>query len=409
MRNWLEIWRDHPDIFVANNWQECPSEKRKDWRLPAQFSYFSGGETALRVGIVASESLPKEDDFLLAGMLWANRLSNGARTVIYFIAPDFSPFLLQALYKIGGSIVARAAYWREKLSPSLYLIPESTLHNSIKYSLGEQRLDWMKWRQELNPVAKQQLDVVKRFFDELEDRRVRTEIKSQSISFMWGNLEIAELRRKGKKFELTSKAKWEKDPEKTRQFQRQGWVDSAGALNAEFCSSILSIIFALEDKEKKGELKPKEQLSLSLHQGSGIISTMWGIPWEWPWLPKDRTENWVHDLGQWFYYEGGGYLSVVCPILEKPLYVASQSVLLKCVLEKSNLLNSNKKKPMNSVWDSRIHWLTLSSIESDLRLWLSWLKAPDEFQIWTLPDQWQKEGLFEIVCRSIPPSVFDTN
>jgi hypothetical protein len=409
VKNWQEVWKYHSDIFIVNNWQECSNEIRKDWRLPAHFSYFSGGETALRVGIVVSETLPREDEFLLAGMIWAKRLSNGAKTVIYFVAPDFSPFLLQALNKIGGAIVARGVYWREKLSPSLYLIPDNAVNSTIKYSMGEPRLDWGRWVQELNPVAQQQLEAVKNFFEKLKERRVRTEIKQQSISFIWGSIEIAELKRKGKRFELLSKAKWEKDPDKSRNYQRQGWVDSTGMLNHEFTTTLLSILDFLEDKEKKAELKLKDCLSLYLHHGGGIISTLWGSPWEWPWLPKDRGENWVHDLGQWFYFQGSGQLSVVCPILEKPLNIASQSILLKCVLEKSLLLNSTKMKSVNSVWDSRIHWLTLSSMENDLRLWLSWLKAPEQFQIWTLPDNWHKEGLNELTCRSVSSSFQGNN
>ncbi len=401
MKNWQEVWEHHVDIFITKEWQECSIEKRKDWRLPAQFCYFSGGETALRVGIVVSESMPTEDEFLLAGMLWANRLSNGARTVIYFIAPDFSPFFLHSLSKIGGVIVARAIYWRERLTPSLYLIPENTVGSSMKYTLGEVRPNWLKWRQELNPVAQQQLTVIESFFDNLSERHVRTEIKPQTISFMWGNIEIAEIKRKGKKFELVTKSKWEKDLEKSRQFQRQGWVDTSGALNSEFCTTVFNIICSLEAKERNDELKARERLSLWLHHGGGVISTLWGTSREWPWLPKDRGESWVHDLGQWFYFEGGGQLSVVCPILEKPLNNASQATLLTSVLERSQLLSIGKTKPIDSVWDSKIHWLTLRSMEADLRLWLSWLREPEQFRIWTLPDDWQKQGLNELACRSV--------
>lgn len=400
MDRWQAVWEAHPDFFIASNFQECLNEKKKDWRLPNQFDYFSGGETSLRVGIIASSKLPKEEDFLLAGMLWGNRLSNGAKTVIYFIAPDFSPFFLQTLSKVGGVLNARAAYWRDKLTPSLYLIPEKTNEKITHISLGEERLDWNKWRQELNPVAQYQLDVVKTYVDQLLVRQVRTDIKTQSISLLWGNLEIAEIRRKGKKFEIMTKTKWERDPELGKRWQRSGWVDVSGVLNQEFRQAITSILNHLEDKEKRGEFKPKEILSHYLHQGSGIISTLWGSPWVWPWLPKERGENWVHELGQWFYFQGDGQLSVVCPILEKPMAVASHSLLLSSVLKNSDLLCSFKKKTSAIFWDERIIWLTTTSMEEDLRLFQSWLKNPEQFQIWTLPDQWQTRGMDEISCRS---------
>lgn len=404
MNTWHRVWEAHPNLFLAQNWQECPSEKRKDWRLPAQFSYFSGGETSLRIGIIASSVIPKEEDFLLAGMLWGSRLSNGVKAVVYFVAPDFSPFFLLTLNQIGGILNARAVYWREKLSPSLYLIPENTNQHNIRYSLGEERPDWSKWRQELNPVAQHQFDVVKEYFDQFKVRRVRSDIKPLHITFLWGNIEIAEIRRKGRKFELMTKIKWERDPELTRQWQRSGWVDVSGTINPEFHQAITNILHHLEGKEKRGELKPKEVLSLYLHDGGGIVSTLWGNVWEWPWLPKERGENWVHELSQWFYFQGEGQLSVVCPIFEKPLVQATQSLLLSCVLEKSLLLRSSRTKSSETLWDGQIHWLTTTSMEGDLRLLQSWLKNPELFQIWTLPELWQTKGLNEMSCRSLSSS-----
>ncbi|SHN82095.1 hypothetical protein [Desulfitobacterium chlororespirans] len=401
MNNWLEIWEQHPDVFIAQNWQECPAEKRKDLRLPQQYSYFFGGETALRVGIVASQILPKEEEFLLAGMLWANRLSNGARTVIYFIAPDFSPFLLHALAKMGGLINAKAVYWRERLSPSLYLIPEAPSGGQKRIAVGERRPNWLKWRQELNPVAQHQLFVVKGFFDKLAQRGVRCELKPLTISYLRGNIEIAEIKRKGKKFELTTKLKGLKHDEKAQSLLRQGWVDASGELNSEFCTAILTILDDLEEKERKGQLKPKDQLSLWLYQGGGILSSLWGAPKDWPWLPKDRSESWIAELGQWHYFEGNGQISVICPILDKPLTQASQAILLSSVLEKSTLLHPDKTKT-NTAWDMQIHWLTLKDFEEELRLWLSWLKYPERYQVWILPNDWQAEGLNELVCRSAP-------
>lgn len=399
MINWLEVWEHHPDVFIVQNWQECSPEKKKDLRLPSQFSYFFGGETALRVGIVASQTLLKEEEFLLAGMLWANRLSNGARAVIYFVAPDFSPFLLNTFSKIGGRINAKGVYWRERLSPSLYLIPDPTSGIHKKITIGERKPNWLKWEQELNPVAQHQLSVVKGFFDQLVDRGVRYELKPQTISFMWGNIEIAEIKRRGKKFDLVTKAKWEKDGLIAQSLQRQGWVDASGELDSEFCSAVQRILEILEEKERAGQLKPKERLALWLYRGNGILSSLWGTPREWPWLPKDRSETWISDLGQWFYFEGNGQISVVCPIIDKPLSQASSAILLSSVLENTSLLNFDKCKSGEN-WDLRIHWLTSKEIEEELRLWLTWLKSPEKYQIWILPQNWQIEGLNELVCRS---------
>lgn len=398
---WNTIWEAHPDVFIVKDWKEYPDEKKKASRLSMQFAYFMGGETTLRVGIIASSSVPNEEEFLLAGLLWGNRLSNGAKTVIYFVAPNFSSSFLTGLDKIGGTIFARAVYWREKLSPSLYPIPENQSRNQVRYALGEERPDWKRWGEGLNPVVRQQLTTVNSFFSKLAIRRVRIEIKTQSISFLWGHFEIAEVRRKGKKFELTTKTKWLKKSEQMVKWQKQGWVDASGSLNPEFCNAILSILDYLESLEQEGKLRIQDHLALLLHQGDGVLKSLWGSPWSWPWLPKDRSESSVLELADWYFYQGNGQLSVVCPIFEKPLTKAAQSLILASVLEKSLLLTIAKDDQGNPlVWDGRVHWLTTISKKEELQRWYCWLTDVDKFPIWTLPENWQEKGIYELNCQS---------
>lgn len=400
--DWNLVWEAHPDLLIAGNWIECPEDKKKENRLSPLFAYFMGGETTLRVGIIASSLLVNEEEFLLSGVLWGNRLSNGAKTVIYFVATDFSASFLSAIAKIGGNISARAAYWREKLTPSLYLIPEKQKGVQQPYALGEERSDWQRWGQSLNPVAQQQLKIVKEFFACLADRRVCPKIKHQQISFYWGNLEIAEVRRKGKKFELNSKVKWLKNNEQVLNWQKSGWVDASGLLNAEFAEVMPEILDYLESLEREGKLRPQDLLALWLQHGGEVVESLWGTPWPWPWLPKDRSESAVLELEEWFFYQANGQLNVVCPILDKPLFKAAQSILLTSVLQGSLLLASAKDEQGNSlVWDARVHWLTIPSLEDELRRWHCWLKDSDKFPIWTLPEDWRDKGIYELNSKSL--------
>jgi hypothetical protein len=398
---WNTIWEAHPEVFIAQNWVECSEDKKKANRLPTQYSYFMGGETTLRVGIIACSSISREEEFLLAGVLWGNRLSNGAKTIIYYVAPDFSMAFLKSILKIGGSISARAVYWREKLTPSLYLIPEERHSIQSRCSLGEERPDWKRWGQGLNPVARQQLMIVNKFFADLNCRRIRIEIKQQHIAFLWGNFEIAEVRRHGKKFELSTKVKWMKNDELSVKWQKQGWVDASDSLNAEFCTTIISMLNYLESLENEGKLRSQDLLSLWLHQGDGILKSLWGSPWQWPWLPKDRYENTVQELEQWYYFQGNGQISVVCPIFEKPLMRASRSIILSSVLNSSVLLENAKDELGNRLlWDGRIHWLTTLGMEDELRRWYCWIKNIDNFPIWTLPGNWKEKGIYELNSRA---------
>jgi hypothetical protein len=400
--SWNAVLESHRDIFVARNWQECSEENRKRWKLPTKFSYFMAGETALRAGIIACTTVIHEENFLLAGILFANRLSNGAKTIIYYIAPDFSPAFLHTINKVGGNFSLRAVYWRKKLSPSLYLIPDKNNQRPISTSaFAEKRPDWESWGKNLNPVTRQQLMVVQAFFESLRSCRIRVEFKHQTIAFFWSNFEIAEVKLKGKKFELMIKTKWEKDQKKAAQWLKAGWVDAYGNLNTEFCNSILSIIDSFEVLERNGNMSNRDLLSLWLNNSEGALSSIWGKVWNWPWLPKERGEGWVNELGQLYYFQGNGQISIVCPILERPMLEACQSILLASVLEISHLLSQAQGQNGEHLeWDKKIHWLALPEFEENLRLWHSWLKSPEQFQIWSLPSNWRTQGLYELTSET---------
>lgn len=116
-------------------------------------------------------------------------------------------------------------------------------------------------------MARQQLITVKDFFSKLASRGVQLVVKNQSINVVWGNFEIAEVRRKGKKFELCTKLKWLKSKELMLKWQKQGWVDSSGSLNTGFCATILDILDYLEALEQEGKLRPQDLLASLLYKG----------------------------------------------------------------------------------------------------------------------------------------------
>ena len=404
--NWQAAWDAHPDVFLAREWQECPAEKKKSWRLPAQFAYYWGGETALRVGIIASAEMVKEEEFLLAGIQFGNRLSNGARTVIYYVAPNFSPYFLFAINKFGHVINARAVYWKERLKPSLYLVPEGIRPVNSSTPLGEYRPSWNGWAQGLNPVSQSELTIVRHFFEQFKKRGVRWELRNQTILFLWGNLEIAEVRKKGKKFELTGKGKWEKRKEWISQWQKHGWIDSYGKLNQEFCRMIEEMISHLEEMSKTGELRESDLLAWQLYKSSGMGNLIWGEPIQCPWLSKDRSTNWINELNKWLYFQADGKISVVCPVIEKPLPEGGASVLLSSVLEKSMLFSAVKNEQGEGLeWEEVIHWITIPEWEEDLRLWQSWLKNPEQFKVWVLPEGWKDNGIKELNLRGLVSNI----
>lgn len=231
-------------------------------------------------------------------------------------------------------------------------------------------------------------------------RRVTVDFRPDQIIFCWGNIEIAEVRRKGKKFDLITKAKRAKTAEQVTLDQRHGWVDAAGNLNDDFCTAVQAIVGQLEWLEQAGEVRAKEVLALRLRHGDGVLTSLWGHAWSWPWLPKERGDSWVADLGQWYYFQGNGQLSMVCPILERPLIEAGHSLILTAILETGVLEHALRNRQESLSWDGRVHWLTLPACEEELRRWHDWLREPDQFPIWVLPEGWRQQELSELICHS---------
>ena len=393
--DWKEIWDANPDIFIVSGWEECLIEKRKGWHLPSQFSYFSAGDMNLRVGIIACEGAYKEEEFLLGGILWGSRLGNGARTVIYFVAQEFSPIFLGALAKLGGTLSAKAVFWREKLTPSLYPVQEKKYpRSSFCAELGELRPQWDFWERHINPVALNHLKVIKRYFEELVKRRVRTVFKKNKIVFCWGNIEIAEVKKKGNKFELTTKIKWTRNKSIARKFLKSGWVDCSGAINEEFRRAINGILELLENMESNGSLDIKDLLAIKLISEGNFAPEFFGKYFELPWIPKKR--NHIFNTGDLYFFSLANQIKVINPILEKPLQRIVITLLALTTLEYSSLSNNGFFPYFNNKWNRKLYLLSQPNLIEELRLCRSWLKEAERYPLILLPANWKTEGLKEL-------------
>lgn len=394
--NWKELWDANPDIFIVSGWEECPEDKRKNWHLPSQFSYFSAGDMNLRVGIIAAQGVYKEEDFFLGGILWGSRLGNGARTVMYFVAPNFSPVFLRAVAELGGPLSAKTVYWREKLTPNLFLVPENNYHNSsFKYNLGEKRPDWEIWERQLNPVAKHHLNIVKNYFESLGRRRVRVVFKKNRIAFCWGSIEIAEVKKKGNKFELNTKVKWTRNKIIASKFLKSGWVDISGQLNEEFCRTVNGILELLDNMEVNGSLDTKDLLALKLIYDKDFVPEFFGTYIDFPWLSKERSEKYI-DVNQLYFFHKDNEINIVYPILEKPLNKVVNCLLTFSALEFSSFAEEGLLTDPNVRWNKKIYLLSLPLYKEELRLCHSWLREPKKFPVLILPDDWKTEGLKEL-------------
>jgi len=375
-----------------SDWEQCPEEKRKSWHLSSLFNYFCSGDTNLRVGIIACPNEYKEEDFLFEGILWGSRIGNGARTVVYFVAQDFSPLFLNAIIKLGGTLSAKAVYWREKLTPCLYPVQEKEYSKNL-YGIEpvQMRSEWSFWQKQLNPVAWNHLKVIKDFFESLAKRRVRTSFEKNKIVFCWGTIEIAEIKKKGNKFELTVKVKWTRNKNIAAKFHKAGWVDYSGKINEEFRRAIFGIIELLENMEASGCLESKDLLALKLITDKDIIPFFFGKHIEYPWLSRER--NSPIDFCSLYYFSDNSQVHVIHPVLEKPMQKVVHTLLILSFLEYSDLYNRGLPDNSNIRWNRKVVLLSQSVFIKELRLCQSWLKNAEQCPIYLLPEDWQTEGL----------------
>jgi len=390
--DWSALWDCNADIFIMSGWEECSEEKRKGWHLSSHFKYFSAGDMNLRVGIIFCQDDYRDEAFLFEGILWGNRISNGAKTVLYFVAPRFSSVFLNALSQIKGIISAKAVYWRERLTPCLYPLQEKEyVKSAVSPETALPRPEWSTWEKQINPVARNQLDVIRHFFAGLAKRRVRTVIEKSRIIFCWGSIEIAEIKAKGNRFELATKVKWTRNKAIAAKFLKSGWVDSAGNINEDFRRAVYGILELLENIEANGNIDNKDLFALKVSSDKDFLPLYFGKHIEYPWLNKERSG--LADKSSLYYFCDDSQVNVIYPILEKPIQKFISALLIYSALEHSRLGINGLPHNAQVKWNKKIHLFSLPIFLEELRLCQSWLKDCALFPIYLLSEEWKTVGL----------------
>lgn len=390
--DWKEIWDANPGVFIGSGWEECSEDKKKVWHLSSRFSFYSSGDMNLRLGIIACQGNYKDEEFLLEGIIWGSRLGNGARTVIYYVAQDFSPVFLRAAAMLGGTLTAKAVYWREKLNPSLYPVREK-IFSKTAYDIegGELIAGWDYWEREMNPVALNHLITIKNYFEGLKKRRVRTVFQKNKIVFCWGKIEIAEVKKKSNKFELSTKVRWTRNKNIASKFLKSGWVDCSGMINEEFCRAVNGILELLENMESNGSLDARDLLAIKLINDKEFVPAFFGKHFEFPLVFKEKNDN--LELKNLYYFFDYCQINVVNPVLERPMAKIVNTLLLAAILETINIQDKGLPGYPEKKWNQKIYLLSQPVYRDELRLCQSWLKDAEQFPIILLPEDWKTEGL----------------
>ena len=392
--DWRGLWEAHSNLFVATNWQECARDKQQKWLLPPGFTYFSGGDMKLRTGLVVKTRSDQEEEFLKAGLLWAARLGNGARTVIYFVAPQFSNRFLRALEELGGLVTGKALYWRERIKPSLF--PASAEDGVAQDRTTVEYPTWTGWERQLNPVEASHLHVLRRYFEGLENLGTRIVFKRNRIALYKGNLELAQIRRTGSKIDFTTTARWI-GRSAAEQYQRKGWVDVDGNLNAEFQEALEKMIGLVQARYESRDFDGRELLSLMLWEDIPEIKNLWGKSWDMPCLTIDGKPL---DTGKVFFLLRGGTdeeedgekaevktLHVVYPILDKTFVRTAEAIWWYALMREID------KSLPEYQWDGCITCWVAATCQEELRIAVDWIKDRKKFPCYLIDKKWKQSGV----------------
>ncbi|MDR1962037.1 MAG: hypothetical protein LBQ16_07120 [Gracilibacteraceae bacterium] len=381
--NWQQICNENEKFFKGANWAECGENDRKTLRLSPRFRFLSAGDLNLKLGVVVAEGKAREEEMLANGLVWANRIGNGVHARLFFVAPAFSQAFLSSLQQLRGRLSCQAVLWREKLHPYFFPVTVGNISPGLAPFFAGPPAEWDAWGKKCNPVARQHLAVVRDYFDALAARRVRTVFRKNSIAFVWGDIDIAEVTAGGGKFVLRTK---DKGMMKRVAQVRQGWVDADSRLDNDFRLAVEWIIGWLEGREADGALPELSALTLKMwHEPGFIIPEETGTPFRFPWLKKETGGVQPDDF---WYFAGDGRVSVYYPVLARALEGLGELLYYDAVLREN--AEAISRLAGNATWDARIRVVTAERLSGELRWHQEYFKEAERFPLIILPENWRQ-------------------
>ncbi|MCL1791831.1 MAG: hypothetical protein FWG40_10915 [Peptococcaceae bacterium] len=390
--DWRAQWEAHSDLFVVSNWLERTQDRQAKWPLPAGFRYFSGGDMKLRAGIIVKTREDQEEEFLKAGLLWGAQLSNGARTVIYFVAPQFSERFLRLMDVFGGKLMCKAIYWRERMSPSIFAAT-----GGVEDQVRIERPDWKAWERQINPVEVSYLTGLRTYFESLEPLGARIVFLRNKIVLCRGSLEVAQIKKTANKLVFGSVAKW-LGRSAAEKYQKAGWVDADRCLNGAFRSAVEDLLGLITESLADDSLDAKEVMSLLLWENPGLAGEMWGRCVDFPCVfvdgkPLEAQRVYFMASGDEDTGNAGNAgdagspvrdLSVVVPILDKPLVRVGEAVWWH------GLMKSIMTRLPQYRWDGCVNCLVAPGCQEELRIALEWIRERNDFPCYVLDRGWKQ-------------------
>lgn len=247
LRQALEYIARDCSVFATDKLDAIEKTKARALHLPVKFAYFHGGSAYHRVAVICPvDSNLKFEQTLVAGLLWANKVSNGQRTILYIVGNKFSPESSYIVKLFGPQIQIRLVYFNPKLtSPLLVATKESVSPRYRPPDLVDQR----RWEDKFNPVERNWFITALSYFRRFMDKEIHIVFTENWVSIRFKGFEIARLTLKNGHLRITLTARSRREDMSVLgdREEIEGWINTTGSLNHDFVQAFEERLARLYD------------------------------------------------------------------------------------------------------------------------------------------------------------------
>jgi len=249
-------------IFATDKLELLEPSKLKTLKLPGKLAYFYGGAIYHRVAVVCprTKGLSHEQQ-VLAGLLWANRVSNGQKTVLYLVGKSFSDQFIHLVQLFGPQIEVRLVYFSSKLAPPLVVASREGKVSLPRFSVPPPR-DPSYWERFFNPVEKAWFKWAVEYFRNYRAEKLEICVLDNWVSIRFRGLEIVRIGKKESRLRIALTTRYPREIFGTvgNREEKEGWFNASGQLNSEFVEAFEQRLGILKaDKDLFARVCPEKQ------------------------------------------------------------------------------------------------------------------------------------------------------
>ncbi|HWJ02302.1 MAG TPA: hypothetical protein VNU93_01410 [Verrucomicrobiae bacterium] len=247
-------------LFTADQLARLDSGKAKLLRLAAKIGYFQGSSAYYRIAVVCPlEEKVTEQQLLEAGLIWANKVSNGEKTVLYLVGKRFTPVINYLIHFFGPRIEVRLAYFTPKLRTTFMVAGKDVKSLAPRYSLPVPRTQDY-WEKVFNPVEKGWFLAALEYFKGFCRQGIEVCFLDNWVSVKFQGLEIVRLSKKESRLKISLTTRYPREVSGLPKEEKEGWINAQGLLNSEFTAAFEARLSALrEDRGLFSRLCPEKQ------------------------------------------------------------------------------------------------------------------------------------------------------